>query len=118
MHPFHIQPGSMVRLIKRAASNTPLSPPARWDEWDPTIGHLEHLSLPVDYTIRGILLTQIEVGDSMEVLRFERNGIKALGIFHSSQVQEVDEFCRVVTNNSAYEVTVLPIDSLNRHDNP
>jgi len=108
----------MVRLIKRSASKNPLSPPASWDEWDPAIGYLKHRSLPVEYTLRGRLMIPIEIGESMEVLRIDRNGIQALGIFHSSPVREIDEFCRVVTNNFIYEVTVLPIHSLNRHDIP
>ncbi len=108
----------MIRLIKRAASKTPLSPPASWDEWDPAIGYLKHRSLPVDYTLRGRLMMNIEIGECLEILRIERNGIKALGVFRSSPVREIDEFCRVVTNNSIYEVTVLPIHSLNRHDIP
>lgn len=58
----------------------------------------------------------IEIGESMEILRIERNGIQALGIFRSSPVQEFDEFCRVVTSNSVYEVTVLPVYSFNLHD--
>ena len=118
MHPFHIPPGSMIRLIKRASSKTPHSPPARWDEWDPALGYLEHRSLPVDYSLRGRLMIPIEIGESMEVLRIERNGIQALGIFRSSPVREIDEFFRVVTNNSIYEVTVLPIHSLKAPYNP
>ena len=63
-------------------------------------------------------MMNIEIGECMEVLRIERNGIQALGIFRSSPVREIDEFCRIVTCNSVYEVTVLPIHSLNRNYNP
>ena len=98
----------MIRVIKRAASKTPHSPPARWDEWDPTIGYLKHRSLPVDYSVGGSLVTNIEIGERIEVLRFERNGIRALGIFTSSPVRGVDEFSRIITDNSVYEVTLLP----------
>jgi len=59
----------------------------------------------------------IEIGECMEVLRIERNGIQALGIFHSSPVRKIDQFFRVVTNNSIYEVTDLRVYSLKGQDN-
>ena len=66
----------------------------------------ENFSLPLEYTIEGDLLSKIEVGKSVHVLRSKRNGIEALGEFMTSPVTEVTE-TQFKTRNSVYTYSVL-----------
>ena len=94
-----------VKLTKVKATENPLSPPGRWDEYEP--GSPANItSLPVDYVMVGILLTPITIGKSVRLLRFERNGVPVLGTFQSTPVARLtdDGFA---TANSVYRLEVL-----------
>jgi hypothetical protein len=99
-----IRRGRFVKVIKRGSCAAPLAQPCPWDQWIPGVGS-EDFSLPVDYELRGILLEPIIVGSCLVVLRFERNGVLALGIFSSTPVQEIHADGRVITENSIYEIS-------------
>ena len=63
------------------------------------------VSLPVEYTLKGILLKDVEVGHSVEVWRGERNGVVMQGYFNTSPVVKVEDN-KFHTQNSVYEITV------------
>jgi hypothetical protein len=95
-----------IRIQKRAEVTGGL--PAR-DMADHIPGRVqpEGFSIPIDYTIEGDLTETITVGKSVKVIRETRNGVKALGIFHTSPVTEVtDRTFR--TLNSVYDFEYLP----------
>ena len=64
----------------------------------------ENESLPVEYTIKGFLLDDIRVGESVTASRYERNGIKVAGLFTSSPVMEIGDGM-FKTRNSLYRIT-------------
>src|SRR3569833_3718078 len=94
-----------VKLTKVKATENPLSPPGRWDEYKPGAS-ANTTSLPADYVMVGIFLTPITVGKSVRMLRIERNGVPVLGTFQSTPVARLtdDGFA---TANSVYRVEVL-----------
>lgn len=102
----------MVRVIKRAASNNALFPSASWDEWVPGKPSQENVSLPVDFQLAGLLLESIEIGQPVDIFRIERNGIYVSGFFRSSPVMGIDEFDRIITNNSVYQIEPLELHEL------
>jgi hypothetical protein len=68
--------------------------------------------VPVEYSIKGILLMDVEVGKSIWVLREERNGVESLGLFTSSPVTKIvpqDNKTETVLNtmNSCYIIEVM-----------
>jgi hypothetical protein len=104
----------MVRVIKRAASNNALFPAANWDEWVPGKSSLENVSLPVDFQLAGLLLESIQIGQSIDIFRIERNGVYVVGFFQSSPVMGIDEFDRIITNNSVYQIEPFELHELKR----
>jgi len=93
-----------VRLEKISASPSPASRSVPWEEWK--LGSRENQgSLPISYTLEGRLLTPIQVGHRIEVLRVRRNGIEALGCFLSTPVVAIREGNIVETSNSVYRIT-------------
>jgi hypothetical protein len=91
-----------IKLTKLKAAENPLSPPGRWGEYEP--GSIANItSLPVDYTMVGILLTRITLGECVRLLRVNRNGVAALGVFQSTPVMRLtgDGFA---TANSVYRI--------------
>lgn len=65
-------------------------------------------SVPVEYTVRGTLDSEIEEGRSIVVFRNERNGTQAPGVLTTSAVQSVEDhgdFIIAETRNSIYKIT-------------
>jgi len=65
-------------------------------------------SVPVEYTAKGTLDSEIEEGRSIVVFRSERNGTRAAGVLTTSAVQSVEDhgdFMIAETRNSIYKVT-------------
>ena len=58
-------------------------------------------SLPVDYTLTGVLLVPPRIGGKVKVLRTTRNGIEVPGVFESTEVVEIGEH-GFTTFNSVY----------------
>src|SRR5690348_10891585 len=94
-----------IRLTKVRTSENPLSPPGRWDEYQPGSA-ANTTSLPADYTMVGLLLTRITIGESVRLLRVQRNGVTVLGAFQSTPVVRLtdDGFA---TADSVYRIDVL-----------
>jgi len=94
-----------IKLTKVKAAERPVSAAGRWDEYQ--LGSPDNTSsLPVDYTMVGILLTGIMIGESVRLLRVARNGVPVLGEFQSTAVVRLtaDGFA---TANSVYRIEVL-----------
>ncbi len=64
------------------------------------------MSLPVDYELVGYLLEDIVVGSQVRLLRVERNGETAVGMYISSPVTETNAV-GYATLNSRYSVERL-----------
>jgi len=94
-----------IKLTKVKATEAPLSPPGRWGEYMPG-SPANTTSLPVDYTMVGMLLTGITIGESVRLLLVARNGVPVLGEFKSTPVVRLtdDGFS---TANSVYRIEVL-----------
>lgn len=70
----------------------------------------EDVSLFNGYCAVGILERPIECGKSIRMLREDRNGVKAFGIFATSPVNSVDSYedhTIVKTDNSVYKVEYI-----------
>lgn len=81
----------VVRLTKLRASQNPVEPPGNWGEFklgQPT----NTTSLPLDYTLTGVLLVPPRIGGKVKVLRTTRNGIEVPGVFGSTEVPV--DFCQ------------------------
>jgi hypothetical protein len=95
----------VVRLTKLRASQNPVEPPGNWGEYQlgqPT----NSTSLPVDYTLTGVLLVPPRIGGKVKVLRTARNGIEVPGVFESTEVVEIGEH-GFTTLNSVYSLTTI-----------
>jgi hypothetical protein len=65
-------------------------------------------SLPVEYTAKGTLDSEIEEGHSIVLFRSERNGTRLPGVTTTSAVQSVEDhgdFIIAETRNSIYKIT-------------
>jgi hypothetical protein len=79
----------------------PIIPSSSWEDWKPK--KRSKGSLPLRYQISGYLLRPIRVGECMIVLRTERNGVQAFGIFCTSEVSSFEKGI-LKTQNSVYHV--------------
>jgi hypothetical protein len=72
------------------------------------------VSVPVDYTVEGYLLNEIQEGECARMDRRKRNGVEVDGTFQTSQIQHVSTDLAQKgegmfrTQNSVYEVKILP----------
>ena len=91
----------IVKIAKLSVAPDAAHGAASWWEITPGSSLPPGKSLPVDYEILGLLTSPILPGRPLTALRFQRNGVEALGYFSSSEVREI----RVVTHNSIYQIT-------------
>lgn len=94
--------GLIVKLTKLREADNPASRAANWNTYVPGAPG-KGASLPVDYEIVGILMEPPVVGGNVEILRLERNGVRALGVFCSTRVVAVREH-GFTTLNSEYRL--------------
>lgn len=95
-----IKPGDLVELVKAsAAPNAPVES-SSWKDYRFGSGSATH-SLPVRYSLKGILLEGPQIGRPVKIYRLERNGIQVDGYYESTPVIRLtaDGF---VTQNSCY----------------
>jgi len=95
--------GSFVRILKVSASKSPVIESATIDRY--LVGAENTKSLPVDYEMKGFLLAPIQVDDRIVLLRVQRNGVNAVGIFNSTTICDVCDDSTVETFNSIYQIT-------------
>jgi hypothetical protein len=95
----------VIEVTKLRTAPGAYAPSGSWADYP--IGSAEpNTSLPVDYSLVGVLIEQIKLGQPASVLRFSRNGVDQLGIFESSPVTALtpDGFA---TLNSIYRVRLV-----------
>lgn len=93
---------NIVKIIKRQAVKTPILDTIEKEN------HVDGVDIGLydGYYVIGQLLDDVTAGHPIKVIRFERNGIKAIGYFNTSPIQEIrNNFC--YTLNSIYEVEEL-----------
>ena len=80
----------------------------RIDQERCTWGHYnEGKSPPVDYWVVGELVGEVQVGNSITIKRWNRNGVLISGIMHTSKVEKIDEsdgVTYITTANSHYKM--------------
>ena len=80
--------GLIVKLTKLREADDPAVRAGPWSTYVP--GACDNTaSLPVDYEIVGILMEPPVVGGNVEILRLDRNGVRALGVSSSTRVVSV-----------------------------
>lgn len=95
-----------VKVTKVSSLKDPY--PHNVKELDPE-GPYEQYGVNDGYTIQGTIIRDTDVGDRLAVLRTNRNGITALGVFNTSPVQSImpgpeEGKFFVSTENSVYLV--------------
>jgi len=100
----------LVKKLKEAPDAKVGSCPM--EKWIPGVGPAgeEDLSLPIDYSLVGELLNDIEYGKPIRVARRIRNGVETPGEFVTSTLKAIDitaEGGVVCTQNSVYAITCM-----------
>lgn len=96
-----------VKVQKIDAADDPDAKTPDWEDYNEG-GANPGQSIPVEYTAKGTLDSEIEEGRSIVVFRSERNGTRAAGVLTTSAVQSVEDhgdFMIAETRNSIYKVT-------------
>lgn len=79
-----------VKITKVSSVESPLFPTPNMSEYK--LGEInESVSLPVEYTIEGELIGEIEVGFPVTVSRTKRNEVVCAGLFQTSSVVSISE---------------------------
>jgi hypothetical protein len=103
--------GTLVKVQKVSSSATPMVEPGEWDAW--VMGSPDNAgSLPVGYSLHGVLLKPLRVGAPIHVLRVKRNGVTAVGEFTSTTVAALHLGHLAETVNSFYIVRPTDIASV------
>ena len=98
-----------VKITKRCRNTNAIAEPGDWDSYRIDRADNEE-SLPVDYELIGFMDTPLAVGEVCKVLRVERNGIVAIGVFQSTAIQQV--FAGgFATRNAVYLVEPMDLAS-------
>lgn len=101
--PASLSPGTFVVVRKVAASALPLFAAGSLKDW--SFGSTTNpYSLPVDYVMRGVLMSRIFVGGQIDLYRTHRNGVRVVGRFQSTPIIAVSADGLVETFNSVYSV--------------
>jgi hypothetical protein len=90
-----------VKLTKISACPDAIIPAGEWSKFK--LGKSNDASLPIDYTLTGILVRPICIGSGVTVLRLTRNGIAVPGLFQSTVVSRLGDE-GFMTQNSVYLV--------------
>jgi len=94
-----------VKITKLLASREAALPPGNWETFKAGADN-PGVSMPVDYTIEGTLVNDIEIGEPVRVLRTKRNGIVVSGFFETSPVTKIG-MEGFTTQNSVYRLELL-----------
>jgi len=100
--------GSLVEVRKIDASDEPISGPGSWENWVPGSANSTG-SLPVGYTMQGVLMCPVRVGGRIDLHRTHRNGICFDGHFVSTPVIVVSGHGLVETYNSIYLIRKVDV---------
>lgn len=94
----------MTKITKISEAATPDFKSAKWKSFVPGKSN-PGVSLPLDYTVTGTLISELKKGGTIFMNRVERNGISAPGIFMSSVIVDIKKHGAVTlieTRNSLY----------------
>jgi len=108
---------SYVMMKKLSVSDAPVVRTPDANEYKPGENNGD-TSVPVEYTITGYLVGDIEVGKGIHVLRDTRNGIRADGFFDTSAVCKIQDKVNgliITTNNSVYDLEWLPVPNAEKN---
>lgn len=98
-----------VQITKIKAVENPELPTPDIEDFTP--GAINSgMSIPIEYTCVGLLQNDVEIGEPVIMARHTRNGVKALGIFMTSLVTEIepaDNGLVFYTQNSVYKLEWL-----------
>lgn len=101
----NLSPGTLVLIHKVAASASPLFAAGSLKDW--AFGSTNNRpSLPVDYVMRGVLMSRICVGGQIDLYRTHRNGVSVVGRFQSTPIVAISPDGFVETFNSIYAVSL------------
>jgi hypothetical protein len=94
--------GILVKLTKLRQAGHSSVGAGNWSTYVPGAAD-NATSLPIDYEMTGVLLEPPTVGGRVKLLRLERNGVSAMGLFESTPVVSINgsEFS---TQNSIYRL--------------
>lgn len=113
MNEYDIKPGAFVRVLKRREASNPRTPAGSWETW--IAGGDNRLSLPIDYELAGFLIEEVQPGRPMRIRRLWRNGVKADGLFVSTEVSSVTPIPEggllITTANSVYTMELCSLPS-------
>ena len=92
----------MIKITKlKEAENPRFGSASSVEEYRASLDAEENLSPNIDYWIIGEPINKLKVGESFEVARFVRNGIRVPGLFQTSRVKKITEN-GFETENSVY----------------
>lgn len=102
--------GKKVKLIKVGIPQNTKYPSALLKDYIPGEVH-SGVSLPVEYTVIGTVITEPVLGLSLLVDRESRNGVVISGIFSSSKIVKIhshsEQNIRFDTENSTYYMELI-----------
>jgi hypothetical protein len=105
IHLANISPGTFVLIHKVAASASPFFAAGSLKGW--AFGDTNNrYSLPVDYVMRGVLMSRMRVGGQIDLYRTHRNGVSVVGHFQSTPIVAISPGGFVETFNSIYAVSL------------
>lgn len=111
-----IEIGTRVRITKTGAVEDPLRPTPAKEDYTPG-GHNPGVSLPIEYTLTGVLQSPFKAGISLWVKRHTRNGVPMGGYLQTSIIQLIKRLYpyeggwEVETSNSVYRIEILEDES-------
>lgn len=94
-----------IKITKVCSSKNPLFPTPDMKDYE--AGQDNGLvSLPADYTVKGFLRNDIEIGKPVTVLRYERNGVPVTGLLETTNIKAI-RGRTLETENSVYIIEEL-----------
>jgi hypothetical protein len=91
-------------MTKVRSSLSATEPPGEWGTY--LEGESNDASLPVDYSVRGLLLQGPSIGSWVIILQLVRNGVAVPGVFQSTAVKAFNG-AEFETENSVFEIEHL-----------
>lgn len=95
-----------VKLTKLLAARDAVMPPGDWATFKVGSDGNPGVSLPIDYTVEGTLVNDVEVGKTVQIFRTKRNNVALPGFFETSPVTKIG-MAGFTTQNSVYGLEVL-----------
>jgi hypothetical protein len=99
--------GTTVKLEKLQASPAAILPSPSMKDYKPGEVHYG-VSIPVGYSMEGILLRDVEIGQPLLMERHKRNDVVVFGMTETSAIMAIQGDI-LLTQNSVYRMTVLNV---------